>query len=367
MIESLTIKGFQSHKDTAFTFHPGVNAIIGQTSHGKTAVLRALEWLRLNRPLGTIFLNRSMKFVDVSATIDGHTITRNKTLAGKHKCNLDGSEFSAMGSDVPAPITELFDLGDINVQNQFDGYLLLYDAPGRRAAYINNALRLDRGDTMLVYLRHWARDNEAKRKKAVADAETLQAELDKFPDLDTFEATLKQLEGVEEARHQASTRAESLQGALDVAVDLAVHLADEPGWDDTLIELEALDARVSHSITLGRDIDTRASALSSLLDEIRRIERDRKAIKIPEGFGAKADEYERLQTEAASLICRKIRIDKLLDSADISVAEIEKCNVMLAKDEASLHEAEQELTVCDRCGQALTTEAKAQLLGGGTK
>ena len=53
MIKSIQIKNIQSHKDTSLEFSPGINAIVGSSNNGKSAVLRALYWARYNRPLGT--------------------------------------------------------------------------------------------------------------------------------------------------------------------------------------------------------------------------------------------------------------------------------------------------------------------------
>ncbi|MCK9524299.1 MAG: AAA family ATPase, partial [Limnochordia bacterium] len=39
MIEKLTLKNFQSHKHSELEFAPGLNAIIGQSDSGKSALL----------------------------------------------------------------------------------------------------------------------------------------------------------------------------------------------------------------------------------------------------------------------------------------------------------------------------------------
>jgi len=45
MINSLTIQNFQSHKNTTLEFDNGINIIIGQSDSGKTAIIRALNWV----------------------------------------------------------------------------------------------------------------------------------------------------------------------------------------------------------------------------------------------------------------------------------------------------------------------------------
>ena len=53
MIHSIKIQNIQSHKDTQLEFNPGINAIVGSSNNGKSAILRALYWVVYNRPLGT--------------------------------------------------------------------------------------------------------------------------------------------------------------------------------------------------------------------------------------------------------------------------------------------------------------------------
>lgn len=55
-ITDVTIKGFQSHKESSFTLSPGLTVITGPSDAGKTAVIRALRWLAFNEPQGEGFL-----------------------------------------------------------------------------------------------------------------------------------------------------------------------------------------------------------------------------------------------------------------------------------------------------------------------
>ncbi len=56
MLQSLEIKDFQSHKNTLIEFDPRVTAIIGLNSHGKSAILKALNKAIRNNPSGNSFI-----------------------------------------------------------------------------------------------------------------------------------------------------------------------------------------------------------------------------------------------------------------------------------------------------------------------
>ena len=52
LIEAIEITNFQSHANTVLEFHEGVNVIKGTSGHGKSAIIRALEWLLTNTYYG---------------------------------------------------------------------------------------------------------------------------------------------------------------------------------------------------------------------------------------------------------------------------------------------------------------------------
>ena len=57
MIKSIHLRNFQRHKKLDIDLSEGVNVIVGPSDIGKTAILRALYWLRFNRPLSTEVLH----------------------------------------------------------------------------------------------------------------------------------------------------------------------------------------------------------------------------------------------------------------------------------------------------------------------
>ena len=52
MIKRIKIENIQSHKETELELSSGINAIVGSSNNGKSAILRAFYWLVYNRPLG---------------------------------------------------------------------------------------------------------------------------------------------------------------------------------------------------------------------------------------------------------------------------------------------------------------------------
>ena len=68
MLKSLKIENFQSHPDTEVEFADGVTAFVGESTHGKSAILRALKLLWYNKPNNISYISHWAKFTRV--TID---------------------------------------------------------------------------------------------------------------------------------------------------------------------------------------------------------------------------------------------------------------------------------------------------------
>ncbi len=156
MLNSLTIQNFQSHKNTTLEFDNGINIIIGQSDSGKTAIIRALNWVINNRPTGEAFRSSWGGGTDVNLWVDKQAIRR-----GKGKTNFynlqnltsvagEGDEkFLSFGQDVPDEIKNLVNFSSLNLQGQFDSPFLLAMSGGEVARYLNKIVYLDTIDTSL--------------------------------------------------------------------------------------------------------------------------------------------------------------------------------------------------------------------------
>ena len=139
MLSKLTIKGFQSHRDTTFEFHEGLNAVIGSSDSGKSSVLRAISWLLFNTPRGDGFVSwwDDVTKTSVEGVFDDTIITktRSKTL-NQYQIN-KGEPLKALRTDVPDEIKAVLNVSDLNLQKQHDSYFLLQDTPSSVASKFN--------------------------------------------------------------------------------------------------------------------------------------------------------------------------------------------------------------------------------------
>lgn len=162
MINSIELTNFQSHRSTVLEFDHGINVIHGQSDAGKTAVLRALDWVRLNRPRGTGLIHHGQKEAVVTVSLADCRVAKYRS-ASKNGYRLErpdqSEQFDVVGSDVPIEITQAMRMGDLNVQRQLDPHFLLFDSPGAIAGRVFQQCNLDQGigalDRMAADLRQW--------------------------------------------------------------------------------------------------------------------------------------------------------------------------------------------------------------------
>ena len=153
MFRKLEIKNFQSHKHTEMTFDPGVNIIYGLSQAGKTAILRAMRLAIYNRPSGAKYYSNFAApkgQTEISIELDNGQVHLTKFVkrAKDGQKVLDGTEYETQGMtfspgvDVPEEVRKLFNMTEINIQNQFDAPFLATSSPGEIARTINRITKL---------------------------------------------------------------------------------------------------------------------------------------------------------------------------------------------------------------------------------
>lgn len=172
MIDSIHLKGFQSHQDTLIEFCPGVNLILGQSDHGKSSILRIVEWVRTNRPKGSSFLQRGYTGeTSGEISINGLKVKRYRTEKSTGGYIVGKERFEVTGGDVPSEVTTVLGLDDINIQAQLDSHFLILDTPGIAAKYLNALTKLDILVTASEKLK-------SKGSTASSDLKNIRVELD---------------------------------------------------------------------------------------------------------------------------------------------------------------------------------------------
>ncbi len=171
MLKSLILKNFQSHKNSIFKFINGVNAITGTSRHGKSASLRAINWVVNNRPSGDGNVSfwawdEKKKQIEPTSVIletDEHVIERIRS-ADRNSYILDGKQLDAIGTDVPKEVQVALGFTEVNIQSQMDQPFLLSESSGEVGKFFNKIVKLDSIDQFQSAL-------DSKKRKTKADLE----------------------------------------------------------------------------------------------------------------------------------------------------------------------------------------------------
>lgn len=355
MIEKIEIHNFQSHKATVMDLDAKVNTLQGNSDCGKSAVLRALHWLIFN-PAGDYFISdwaRKGKTqtapCEVIVNANGHKIVRrrDKDFNGYY---LDDEMFEATRNTVPKKISDILNLGEVNVQRQLDPPFLLSMSAGEVSRYINSLVNLTRIDM-------WTSAANSRERKLRQDAdaafervENARKKVESYSFLPRLEELSDTIDSLASHRSEVDALYADLSDMLsrhEVEVGRLKSLPDVDRLAELSSELDAAAARTSElqvevdyiEPTLS-EYNRQTAALCSLPD----IDRVSEILSEIPGMNAKADSLNR------EVLVLWHELDEHADKADICTnSRIDELSGMLStlqhwnKVKGNLISAEQEI------------------------
>lgn len=222
MIKKIKIENIQSHKETELELSSGINAIVGSSNNGKSAILRAFYWLVYNRPLGVdnllshwAFDKKGNQILPMKVSIENEegTITRFRT-KDLNQYIVNGEELNVVKTDVPEQVEKMLCLTDTNIQRQQDAPFLLSLTSGQVAQYFNKTVRLDIIDRVLT-------NAESRRRKLNQDIKTnsellkeTQKKHEKYEWLDQVEKLLTKYENIFKKNAELKEQVEVLENQI---------------------------------------------------------------------------------------------------------------------------------------------------------
>jgi len=191
MITKIAITNFQSHTNTQIELSPGLNILYGDTESGKSAIIRAVNWVLTNRPVGEKFRRHDTKSTVVEIYTEKSIVIRKKT----HSINsykVNGKEFKALRTQVPEEVLTALCLNGDAVQLQHNIYFLIDISPGQVGQAINKVTGLGITDKVLKFVKGKLR--------------TVSADLERNNDLlAETNKDIKDLYWTNKARHELNT------------------------------------------------------------------------------------------------------------------------------------------------------------------
>lgn len=258
MFKSIKIKNFQSHKDTTIEFDKGINIIKGVSNHGKTAILRALNWVINNKPDGDSYRSWWGGDTEVTLTLeDGTEIIRRRT-DKVNEYQIKETHYTALNRGVPEDIQALINMNDVNIQNQLESVFLLNKTSGEIAKTLNNTVDLGIIDNTISNITQEYNQVNASIKHGKEQIAYYVRELYKYKNLDAIDTLLTELEKEEGHLNRLNTFIEDV-GQLT----------------KSFTSLIAMERDITNEITQGKIIE---QALTGLADVEQNIIKDKKSI-----------------------------------------------------------------------------------------
>lgn len=179
MFHFIKLQDFQGHESLRMDFAEGITTIVGASDVGKSAVLRALQWVCLNHLSGDDFIREGAKSVLVSLRTDAGAIQRGKGVGG-NLYKLDGKEFKAFGVTVPEDIAKSLAVTELNFQGQHDSPFWFAESAPEVSRQLNAVIDLSVIDSSLSYVASEVRQANERKGFVEERVTSAQAEVDEL-------------------------------------------------------------------------------------------------------------------------------------------------------------------------------------------
>ena len=212
MIETLTLKNFQSHRDTTIKLGK-MTVLVGPSSSGKSAIVRAVKALTSN-PTAKGYITAGESTMQISATTDKGTLTLTKGKPEDSYVILANSDienprrYTKLGGTVPDDVTNFLGIDSkdaLNYAGQFDMPYLLKSSPAEVARTLGEL-------TNVSAIFEASREGSRKRNAAASVLKMREG------DLEGLLPALNAIEGLEERTAN--------QEAAEASYSAAVRLLD---------------------------------------------------------------------------------------------------------------------------------------------
>ena len=351
MLKKQTTKNYQSHDETVLEFCPGINAIVGRTQAGKTAILRALLWLMNNRPRGFRFHKHfATEPTEVELETSSCIVKRekgNKTDSGSYY--LDGKKFSGFGSSVPEEITEALNLSEVNIQQQLEQPFLITASPPEVARVINKAIRLEDSAQWITELNSGVNAGNREVRRLKDEIGETEEELKEYIDLEKIETEIEKLKAIDQ----------DIELLEEQEQELETFIIEIGNRTDAISSMNKRIKKIEQPLSKAIELQKNIEQTSNVIDQL--VEARTLSIKIEDGKNTLLAE-EPIQ-EAFELADKIKRIERVINSLSFYVESIdstmksrETADLALEKAKTDLFSAWKNTKRCPLCFSPMKIE-----------
>lgn len=303
----IRVKNYQRHKDSQLEVNPGVTALMGKSDHGKSSIVRAINWFCFDRPRGNAFVRKGTSSVEVS--IDNIAHKKDKS---KNWYEVDGELVETNKA------TASINISEVNIQRQHDTPFLLDSSAGEVARKLSDLIDLTRPQTILKNLKKKGTSLQNKRISLLELKESYNQELNKYIGLVKYKRQLAVFESKRLEIEKNKTALVTLQAALNNATGALLRVQAIPKTEGLQATVAALLQRVTDAEKVLSNLRNLERAVSVATEkENNRIESVKPLIS----------SCKEIMDSAYTLSSRK----ENLDNISATLIRLRKLNVCLLK------------------------------------
>jgi len=260
VIKELIIKNFEAHEKFRTKLDPYITSFVGATDAGKSTIIRAIQWVVMNRPLGDSFIRDENKSTYVGIKTEKGIVSRKKG-KGINEYKINGQKLEAFGTAVPDEVKEFLKMGELNFQFQFDAPYWFMISPGEVSKQLNQIVDLEIIDNTLSRLGSKTRDGKSQVKVSQDRLDDLETELGQ---LSFVKSMVKEFDKLEELENKIETELVYLE-SLDTSIEeVGKNLSNSKTFAQA--HTESLEV-----VKIGIRIQKRSKELDSLTELIKSI------------------------------------------------------------------------------------------------
>ena len=214
-LKRLELINIESHKDSILNFVEGVNVIVGDSDSGKSAILRALQLLLYNQPVGDDFRSDWGGDSEIRGKFEDGDVIRKRT-SSLNAYYLDGAELTGIGrGKVPGAVKRFLQVSEINLMSQEDPLFMVQWDPKKRGEVINSLCDFSKIETATTFIKRQIKSEKAELKKHESNVKDLTAKIEALPDIDELEDQVSLLEGMVETLDSLEEEIDDIEADLN--------------------------------------------------------------------------------------------------------------------------------------------------------
>jgi len=339
MIEKIIIHNFQNHRSFEQDLNL-LNAIVGESDKGKSAILRALRWVLTNEaPKNPITFGEDECSVEI--IVDGHSLIRKRTKK-ENTYNLDGTEYSALRGEVPEQIQKILGISENEIQGQFDNVFWFSLSGGEVAKKVNDIVDLDIIDFFFSELKSKIRDESTRQKIVEEQKSKTEAEIEKLNGIDSLSKRADQIEKL-----QDKIQKEGISRKIDSLSSLISRIEELQNLDEKAQQFKESENNWTELYLKYKETAEKTSLLKEILDTVHRYTPRQ---EMPD-TGDLTAEIEKLYKSQSMT---KKRLQEISDLIASLVSSKNRLETIKAECQQLQHEFESKFEgICPYCGAKL--------------